>query len=189
MEYRKLLDFMSLTEKMKCNTRHSWTSSGREESVAEHTYSLCMMAWLMKDEFPDLNMDRIMMMCLFHDLGEAVTGDIPSFEKNDSHKESEHHAIEEIAGRLPDSHKKEFSQIMQEIEEGHTEEAKLFHALDKMDAVIQHNEADLSTWLPLEYDLQMVYGQEQAAVFPYTKALRDIVRADSAAKIEQKRGG
>ena len=80
MDSRTLLDFLSLAEKLKCNTRHSWTSTGRRESVAEHTFRLLVFAWLVKEEFLECDMDRVMELCLFHDIGEAVTGDIPAFE-------------------------------------------------------------------------------------------------------------
>ena len=80
MEIRAFLDFLSIAEKMKCNTRHSYTSSGRHESVAEHSWRLALMAYLVKDEFPDADIDKVIRMCLFHDMGEAVTGDIPAFE-------------------------------------------------------------------------------------------------------------
>ena len=52
-----------------------------------------------------------------------------------------------------------------------TKEAKTYKALDKLEAVISHNESDLSTWLPLEYDLQLVYGKEQVQFSEYLKAL------------------
>lgn len=76
MEDRTLLDFLARAEKLKCNTRHSWTSSDRHESVAEHSWRLVLMAYLMKDEFPDTDIAKVMLMCAVHDLGEAVTGDI-----------------------------------------------------------------------------------------------------------------
>ena len=69
--------------------RHSRTAENRRESVAEHTYRLCVFAWLVKEEFPDCDMDKVMRMSLFHDLGEAVTGDIPAFVKTDSDREVE----------------------------------------------------------------------------------------------------
>ncbi|MEI3220445.1 MAG: HD domain-containing protein [Lachnoclostridium sp.] len=50
MDSRTLLDFLSLAEKLKCNTRHSWTSTGRRESVAEHTFRLLVFAWLVKEK-------------------------------------------------------------------------------------------------------------------------------------------
>ena len=167
MDVRMLLDFMSLAEKLKCNTRHSWTSDGRHESVAEHTCRLCVFAWLVKEEFPQLSMDHVMKLCLFHDLGEAVTGDVPCFEKKDCHREAEDEGIKKAASMLPEKYEKELLEMFRELDENKTEEAKLVHALDKMEAVIQHNEAPIDTWIPLEYDLQLKYGQEQAKAFPY----------------------
>lgn len=79
MDQRSLLEFMTIAEKLKCNLRHSCTSSGRPESVAEHTFRLIMFAWLVEDAFPECDSDRVMKMCLLHDMGEAVTGDVPAF--------------------------------------------------------------------------------------------------------------
>ena len=81
MEAGKFLDLMHLAENLKNNTRHSWTSTGRRESVAEHSWRLTVMAYFVKDEFPEADIDRVIRMCMFHDMGEAFTGDIPAFEK------------------------------------------------------------------------------------------------------------
>ncbi len=189
MDVRMLLDFMSLAEKLKCNTRHSWTSDGRHESVAEHTCRLCVFAWLVKEEFPQLSMDHVMKLCLFHDLGEAVTGDVPCFEKKDCHREAEDEGIKKAASMLPEKYEKELLEMFRELDENKTEEAKLVHALDKMEAVIQHNEAPIDTWIPLEYDLQLKYGQEQAKAFPYLAELRRAVEEDTRRKILQSGAG
>lgn len=185
MDYRTLLDFMAVTEKLKCNTRHSWTSSGRRESVAEHTYRLCVFAWLVKKDFPECDMERVMRMCLFHDIGEAYTGDIPCFEKGKEDEETESSAARRIAELLPELHREELLGLMRELEENQSMEARLVHALDKMEALIQHNEAPIESWLPLEYELQMTYGQKQAGVHPYLKHLRKMIEQDSADKIEE----
>ena len=77
---------MSVAEKLKNNTSHSWTSSGRQESVAEHCWRLSLMAYLIKDEFHEADINKVILMCICHDLGEAITGDIPAFNKNDGDK-------------------------------------------------------------------------------------------------------
>ena len=64
-----------------------------------------------------------------------------------------------------------------------TREARLYKSLDKLEALIQHNEAELSTWLPLEYDLQMTYGTEECSFDSYIEGLREVVREDSRRKI------
>lgn len=185
MKSETLLEMMALCEKMKCNTRHSWTSAGRRESVAEHTYRLSVFAWLVQDEFPNLCMERVMKMCLFHDIGEAVTGDVACFHKGKKEREKEADAVSDILKMLPDTHREELDCILTEIEENETDEAKLFHALDKMEAVIQHNEAPIESWIDLEYELQLTYGQQQAECFPYTKELREKLRLNSLEKIKR----
>ena len=165
MEDRTLLDFLAQAEKLKCNTRHSWTSSDRHESVAEHSWRLVLMAYLMKDEFPDTDIAKVMLMCAVHDLGEAVTGDIPAFEKTKADEQVEEKAVAGLFDTLPES--------------------KLYKALDKLEALIQHNEAKLSTWLPLEYDLQMTYGSKECSFCTYMEHLRETVREDSRRKIRK----
>ena len=81
MRPERLFEILAVAERLKCNTRHSWTSTGRRESVAEHSWRLALMALLVADEFPDVDCGRVVRMCLVHDLGEAFTGDIPAFEK------------------------------------------------------------------------------------------------------------
>lgn len=80
MDVRQLLNALHVAERLKDTTRHCDTSGGRRESVAEHSWRLALMAYLMRDEFPEADMDKVVQMCLIHDLGEAFTGDIPSFE-------------------------------------------------------------------------------------------------------------
>ena len=184
MEYRTFLDFMDLAEKLKCRTRHSLTSSGRTESVAEHCWRMTLMAFLLKDEFPDIHIEKVMSMALIHDLGEAVTGDIPAFSKTEEDEKVEDKAVEHILEQLPDTQRCEMSALFDEMKALETDEAKLYKSLDKLEALIQHNEADLSTWLPLEYDLQMTYGTQECGFSSYMKGLRDTVREDSVRKIE-----
>ena len=183
MTPQTMLDFLHIMEKMKCNTRHSWTSDGTRETVAAHSWRVALMAMLAAPEFPELDMDRVLKMCVLHDIGEAVTGDIPSFEKTKSDSQTERQAINSLLARLGEPLKREWTALFDEMEQRKTQEAKLFKALDRLDAVIQHNEADLSTWLPLEYDLQLTYGVKDAAQFPYLKALREHVIRDTDEKI------
>ena len=185
MQIEKVLEFLHVAEKLKCNTRHSWTSSGRHESVAEHTFRMMVFAWLIREEFPQLDMDKVMEMCLFHDFGEAVTGDIPAFEKTDADEQTEAEAIKGLLATLPGKQEAELTALFAEMDALETPEAKLYKALDKLEVLIQHDEADLSTWLPLEYDLQLVYGKENTDAFWYTRELREAVDAWTRKKINE----
>lgn len=187
MKPAELLEFLAMAEKFKCNTRHSYTSSGRHESVAEHSFRLALMAYMVSDEVPEIDTDKVIRMCLVHDLGEAITGDIPSFEKTDSDEAAENSAVSGFVNQLPEYWKKQLGEMYREMNELKTPEAKLYKALDKLEAVIQHNEADISTWLPLEYDLQLTYGIEECSFNEYINSLRDEVRSVSEKKIKDNR--
>jgi putative hydrolase of HD superfamily len=185
VEIRELLDFLNVAEKLKCNTRHCYTSTGRHESVAEHSWRLALMAFLVKDEFPDINIDKVIRMCIFHDIGEAKTGDIPAFQKTQQYEEVERNVVSKIFEGLPEHYKDELDILFEEMDEQKTTEAKLYKALDKLEALIQHNESDISTWLPLEYDLQMTYGTKECSFSEYINELRNVVREDSRKKIDR----
>jgi len=184
MKPEKVIEFLKITEKLKCNTRHSWTSTGRRESVAEHSFQLMVLAWSVKDEFPDIDIEKVMKMCLFHDFGEAITGDIPSFEKTTKDEKIEEEAVFKALEILPEEQRKELITLFEEMNDLNTKEAKLYKALDKMEAVIQHNEASLETWLPLEYELQFTYGEKETQEFSYTRELKDYVNKMTEKKIK-----
>ena len=185
MEIRRLLDFLKTAEQLKCNTRHSYTSSGRLESVAEHSWRLALMAMLVGDEFPELDMDKVMQMCLIHDLGECFTGDIPSFEKTAADTAREDGLLARWVAGLPQPYCRDMAALYAEMDALETAEARLYKALDKLEAVISHNESPLDTWLPLEYDLNLTYADEHVAFSPYLTALRAAIRRETEAKIEK----
>ena len=189
MEPKEFLAFLARLEKLKCNTRHSWTSSGRHESVAEHSWRLAMLAMLLRDALPEVDMDKVLRMCLIHDVGEAVTGDIPSFQKTDANEETERQAIAELLSPLPDGLRGELTALFAEMDALATPEARVYKALDKLEVVVQHNEAPLDTWLPLEYELNQTYGIPETAPFPPLAALREQARLDTLAKLAEKPGG
>ena len=183
MEPVQFLEILHLAENLKNNTRHSWTSTGRHESVAEHSWRLCLMALLVRDEFPEADMDKVLRMCVLHDMGEAFTGDIAAFRKTASDEAHESAVLRRWTDGLPAPYGAEFAALYDEMEALQTTEAKIYKALDKLEAVIQHNEADISTWLPLEYDLQLTYGAEQVRFSEYFTRLKKAVDADTRAKI------
>lgn len=183
MDVRKLIEILSVAEKLKNNTRHSWTSSGRQESVAEHSWRLSMMAYLVKDEFPDADINKVILMCIFHDIGEAFTGDIPAFSKTDSDELDERQKLQQFLDSLPEPYREELFGLFEEMYAQETTESRIFRALDRMEAIIQHNEADISTWLPLEYELNLTYGEKEAEFSEYMKRLKQAANEDTVRKI------
>ncbi len=157
---------------LKERTRHAWMKSGRQESVAEHSWRMALMAYFLRDQFPNADLTRVLLMALLHDIGEVFTGDIPTFEKTDADRAREHELRDEWIDALPAPYAAEVRSLFTEMDAMETEEAKIVKALDRMEAVITHNEGDPHTWLPLEYDLQRTYGVKEAVFTLVLKELR-----------------
>ena len=172
MEPKQLLEILQVAARLKTTPRHCETAPGRAESVADHSWRIALMAVLLTPQFPEADMNRVIRMCLIHDLGEAFTGDIPTFDKTDADTRKEDALYDQWVQTLPEKTREEFSCLLAEMNAQETPEAKLYKALDKLEAVIQHNESDISTWLPLEYDLQLSYGAENVRFSPYLQKLK-----------------
>ena len=185
MEPRTLLNVLTTAERLKDTTRHCYTTRGRHESVAEHSWMLTLMTFFLRDEFPEADMDKVMKMCVIHDLGECFTGDIPTFDKTAANEQTEETLLNNWVNSLPQPYRDEMTALYAEMNARQTLEAKIFKALDNLEAVFQHNLSDLSTWIPKEYQLNQTYGTDKAAFSPYLTALREELRKDTLKKIGQ----
>ena len=188
MEARALLDALIVAERLKDTTRHCYTKQGRHESVAEHSWMMTLMAFFMRDEFPEVDMDKVIRMCIIHDLGEAFTGDIPAFEKTKGNEETEEELLYQWADSLPKNYAVEMRALYEEMAKRETIEAKVYKAIDGLEAVIQHNISDLSTWIPREYELNKTYADDKVAFSEYLKVLREEIRKDTLKKIGEYNG-
>ena len=182
----ELLRILSQAARLKTTMRHCYTAEGRRESVADHSWRIALIAMLMTgiEEYQDFDMDKVIRMCLIHDLGESFTGDIPTFEKDSADKKVEDDLFERWVDAFPEPQRAEWLSLLAEMKALETKEAKLYKALDKIEAIISHNESDISTWLPLEYDLQLTYGKENMRFSKYMMKLRAEVDAWTMEKIE-----
>lgn len=184
MEARKLIEVLNVAERLKDVTRHCYTRNGRHESVAEHSWMMTLMAFFMRDEFPEVDMDKVIRMCIIHDLGEIFTGDIPAFDKTAEHEKMEERLLYDWVDTLPEKYALEMRALYQEMDCRETMEAKVYKAIDGLEAVLQHNISDLSTWIPKEYELNLTYAEDKVRFSNYLTNLRAELRADSLKKIE-----
>ena len=183
MEISALLSALHLAEKLKDTTRHCDTSGGRRESVADHSWRLALMAYWISDEFPQADMNKVIKMCLIHDLGECFTGDIPTFHKTQADEDREASLLSNWVRSLPDPYASDMTALYAEMDALSSQEAKLYKSIDKLEAVIQHNESPISTWEPHEYELNRTYATDIVQFSRYLKELRAEILKDTNDKI------
>ena len=188
MNTRDFLDILHIAEKLKDTPRHCTTSRRRVESVAEHSWRVSLMASLLKEEFPELDMDMVVHMCLIHDLGECFTGDIPTFVKTDADRATEDELLMEWVRSLPEGLSDRLSSLYREMEEQITPESKVFKALDKLEALIQHNESPIDTWSENEYALNQTYAFDVVSFSEWLSDLRRDILQDTLQKIGEDKG-
>ena len=183
METREFLEILHVAERLKDTMRHCTTTKGRRESVAEHSWRVSLMAMLLKHEFPDADMNKVIQMCLIHDLGECFTGDIPVFAKTDKDRNTEDILLDQWVSSLPEDISDDLKKLYLEMNEQQTAESRIYKALDKLEAVIQHNESPLSTWAENEYELNQTYAFDAVTFSPWLSRLRQDILQDTLDKI------
>ncbi len=187
MEPKEYLDILAVAARLKNTDRHCWITPDRKESVADHSWRIALMAMLLEgeEEFHDVDISKVIRMCLIHDLGEAFTGDIPTFIKNEGNEKTEEKLYDAWVDSFTEPQRTQWKELLMEMNALETREAKLYKAMDKLEALISHNESDINTWLPLEYDLQLTYGQENMKFSPYLIRLRKVIDQWTEDKINE----
>ncbi len=189
-QLRNILLLLHLAEKLKFELRHSYTSAGRQESVAEHTWRMALMAILLEPYLDKkIEIGKTLKMIIIHDLVEAEAGDVPfprmvqNAELKKVKEEKEKRAIENIRTMLNDRVGEELYSLWHEFEARETYEAKVAYALDKLEVQIQHNEADIKTWETIEYEL--IYSRRPFTDFDTTiNRLREMIEHDAEKKLK-----
>lgn len=186
----KLLTFVHATEQLKCTLRHGWTSSGRQESVAEHSWRLAMMVILCHPYLDhEIDLTKVLQMAIIHDLPEIIVGDIPFFEapegsieKKEKHLQEEK-AMIQICSTLEKEVGEQIFCLWKEYECRESKEAQFLHALDKIEAQIQQNEADISTWNEFEKVSIFNYLDKFCDYNDFLKQFKETVRDESCRKL------
>ncbi len=184
MTPREYLEILHVSEKLKDTPRHCTTTNKRTESVAEHSWRVSLMAFLLRHEFPDADMDKVISMCLIHDLGECFTGDIPTFVKTDDDRRTEDILLDNWVSALPPEISADMASLYAEMNEQKTPESRIFKALDKLEALVQHNESPLDTWSENEYELNKTYAFDTVAFSEWLTDLRKEILSDTLDKIQ-----
>ena len=176
-----ILEFLRATERLKVNTRSAYTSEGKPESVAEHSWRLCLMALALREEFPGVDLAKLLAMCVVHDLGEAIGGDVPAPEQarrraadpRASKAEQEREDLLTLLAPLPASVRETITALWDEYEAAASPEARVAKALDKLETILQHTQGDNPP--DFDYRFNLGYGRAFTAGHPAIVRLREVL--------------
>lgn len=179
-EVEGLLEFLRNAERLKVVTRSAYTSTGTHESVAEHTWRVALMATLLAPQFPDVDGSRLVRMCLVHDLGEAIGGDVPAPEQarrlaegREGKSADERRDLLTLLEPLPASLRDDITSLWDEYEAAETPTARLAKAIDKLETILQHTQGLNPP--AFDYRFNLEYGRQHTAAPPLIAAIREIL--------------
>ena len=161
---KKQMDFALEIDKEKNIFRQTHLSGrGRNENDAEHAWHMAIMAYLLK-EYSNENIDisKVMLMCLIHDIVEIDAGDTYAYDSEGlaTQKEREDAAKERIFSILPEDQKNELISLFDEFENNDTAEAKFAHAMDNLQPLMLNNSNDGNDWIEHGVTKEQVYGRQ-----------------------------
>ena len=161
---RKQMEFALEIDKEKNVFRQTHLSGkGRNENDAEHAWHMAIMAYLLKEySNSEIDISRVMIMCLIHDIVEIDAGDTYAYDKEGlaTQKEREDAAKERIFSILPEDQKKELTALFDEFEENETPESKFAHAMDNLQPLMLNNSNDGGDWREHGVTREQVYGRQ-----------------------------
>lgn len=186
-DFGGIVAFLKEAERLKATRRSAWTSTGEPETVAAHSWRLCLMAMVLADQFPEVNLDRVLRMLVVHDLGEALHGDIPAPQQAaaGAKAEDERRDLLALLTPLPAASQERILQLWDEYEACETPEARLAKGLDKLETILQHNQGQNPADFDYEFNLQ--YGRRFTSDDPRLAALRAMLDRETAARSRESR--
>jgi putative hydrolase of HD superfamily len=189
-----MLAFLRDAERLKTTVRSGWTSTGERESVAEHTWRLCLMALLLAPEYPRVDFARLVKICLVHDLGEAIGGDVPAPEQarrtaagEAGKADAERRDLLQLVAPLPDARRAEIVALWDEYEAGGSAEARLAKALDKLETILQHVQGQNPPGF--DYRFNLGYGRRWTGDDALVRRIRELLDAETERRAREAEGG
>jgi putative hydrolases of HD superfamily len=180
-EGEQIIDFLHQAEKLKTILRHSWLSSGRRESVAEHSWRMALMAILISPYLDKpIDLLKTLKLTIVHDLVEINYKDNPAFKTQPADKSiQERKSLIKLLKPLPTKLKNELLELWEEYEAGKTTEAKFAKALDKTEVLLQHTEAEIKHLTKKEYSFNFYHGLEHTKHDKFLKEFRHLINLDT----------
>jgi putative hydrolase of HD superfamily len=176
---KRQLDFALEIDKEKNIFRQTHLSGhGRNENDAEHAWHMALMAYLLKEYSNEpVDIAKVMLMCLIHDVVEIDAGDTYAYDADGlkTQKEREDRAKERIFSLLPEDQKADLIALFDEFEAYETPESKYAHAMDNLQPLILNNSNGGSDWKEHGVTSSQVYGRQSKTKLGSDKLYQEVV--------------
>ena len=179
-----LFTFLEQAGDLKDTLRSGFTNAGSQESTAEHCWRLGLMVVVLEPYLHGYDISKMLKMALIHDLGEAVTGDVPAIHQTGdptARREAERRALENLTAPLGAEIGTSMRSIAAEYDEGLSREAAFMKGLDKLETIFQHltgnNTADI------DHAFNLTYGETWTRDHPLLARLRTHIDAMTKARL------
>lgn len=177
---KNIVDFFQIAEKLECEYRLTRMSDGNCQSVASHSWNMAMMAMVLRPYLQhDYDMQRVLELCLIHDLPEAIIHDVPLHKQTPLVRQDKHLAEAKAIRQMSDLiHNDRIAEDFAEYDVRQTKESKLVKALDVLDTAVQHMCAKDLSYVG-EFDngfyWNLFFGDDFITIFNFEPTLRCIV--------------
>ena len=173
------VDFLRRAEALKDTLRSGHTSKGRPESTAEHTWRLMLMALVFSRSFGEIDMLRLLKILVVHDLGEAISGDVPATDQSpdDGRSARERADLQSLTAPLPAPMRQDILALWDDYESAGSREAVIAKGLDKLETILQHNQG--ANPPDFDYAFNLSYGRSRTDADPLLARIRAILDAET----------
>ena len=167
------LAFLERAEALKDTFRSGFTSGGRSEDTASHTWRLCLWVLVFEDQFEDLDLAKLLKLAVLHDLGEAISGDVPATLQTGNKSAQERADFQILLDGLPENLGASFLTLWDEYDTAGSSEARVIKGLDKLETILQHTQGENPS--DFDYEFNLNYGQKHMGGHPLLGVLRTLV--------------
>lgn len=162
---KRQLEFALEIDKEKNIFRQTHLSGhGRNENDAEHAWHMAVMAYLLREySNQEIDIARVMILCLIHDIVEIESGDTYAYDEEGlkTQKQREEMAKEKLYSILPEDQKQEMISLFDEFEENQTAEARFAHAMDNLQPLLLNHSNNGGDWKEHGVTSRQVYGRHE----------------------------
>ena len=159
------IQFIIEIDKVKNIFRQTYLSDmNRKENDAEHSWHIALMAYLLQEYAEEpVDVGRVMLMVLIHDLVEIDAGDTYAYDAKgaETKREREVAAADRIFGMLPEDQGEHLRELWEEFEEYKTADAKYAHLLDNFQPLLLNDVTDGASWTEHGVKKSQIYKRNE----------------------------